>query len=579
MRRAASPALRPGATAALGVLALLAAAAPAWAEPIQVTVSRNQATTEDQIGLFVQVENSNEPPVLPDLPDFDVYSRGQSARTQIINGRRSYNVIHQFVLVPKRVGTFRIGPATVQIDGQVYSSRAFNLKIVDPSSQPAANRDLFVSAQVSEQRPFVGQQVIYTWRFFYRVRIADANLEPQSFDGFVSERLGDVREYTTVVGGQEFYVSEMRVALFPQSAGTISIPGSRLTTKVVTQGRGRRSIFDDVFGRGRAEAKVLTSPPIELDVRPLPAAPQGFSGLVGDFDLKAELSQKELAVGESATLSIRVSGTGNVQMISEPELPDLSAFKIYDDQPTSSINRKGNALTGSKSFRKALVPLTPGELTVPSISLTFFDPETGSYRTDATPRIALAVRPAEGKEELRLTESVAPTTGKVAVRILADDILPLRKGVDTVASTVRGSFGSLLTGAGLGLPLLAFLAALFARRRRDEHARDRGLRRRRTALKRALAGLGQATSGEDVARRLSVYVGDKLGLTGAALTAEETARHLAERSVPNTLVRRVHRVLESLEAARYGGAPGGGESPNNAAALVRELDRHLEDRR
>ena len=74
---------------------------------------------------------------------------------------------------------------------------------------------------------------------------------------------------------------------------------------------------------------------------------------------------------------------------------------------------------------------------MPPVTLTYFDPEAGSYRQASTAAIALEVAPAEGKEELRLTESVAPSTGKVAVRILADDILPLYKGLDAVAAFSR----------------------------------------------------------------------------------------------------------------------------------------------
>ena len=123
------------------------------------------------------------------------------------------------------------------------------------------------------------------------------------------------------------------------------------------------------------EAKVLRTPMIELDVRPLPPAPQTFSGLVGDFDISARVNKGELKVGESATLRLEVAGTGNVGMISEPRLPPLPYLKVYDDRPGSAIDRSGRLLKGSKSYRKALVPLEPGELTIPALTLTFFDPE------------------------------------------------------------------------------------------------------------------------------------------------------------------------------------------------------------
>ena len=44
--------------------------------------------------------------------------------------------------------------------------------------------NVFVTVQVSTDKPYVGEQVIYTWRLYRRVNISDARLEPQTFDGF-----------------------------------------------------------------------------------------------------------------------------------------------------------------------------------------------------------------------------------------------------------------------------------------------------------------------------------------------------------------------------------------------------------
>ena len=122
-------------------------------------------------------------------------------------------------------------------------------------------------------------------------------------------------------------------------------------------------------------------------------------------------------------------------MIGEPALPDLPEFKTYDDKPSASVERSGPRLSGSRTFSKALVPLQAGDLVVPPIHLTYFDPAGGEFRQIRTAAIPLTVVPGAGKEDLNLTESMAPTTGKVAVRILADDLLPIYRGLDAVNPT------------------------------------------------------------------------------------------------------------------------------------------------
>lgn len=217
-------------------------------------------------------------------------------------------------------------------------------------------------------------------------------------------------------------------------------------------------------------------------------------------------------------------------------------------------------MTGRKIFSRAVVPLIQGELEIPGLELIYFDPERGSYRTARAERIPLTVAPAEGKEDLRLTESVAPSTGKVAVRILADDILPLYRNLDAVRPPSFGERPGVGLATGLATPPLLFLGLLWTQRRKRLFALDSGLRRRKEALRNAQKGLRELKGASDpmataaaASRCLRSYIGDKLGLEGSALTPREIAQHLAAKDVPDDLVQDVQRFLKELEAAQYGG--------------------------
>jgi hypothetical protein len=554
-----------------------------------VTIDRPEATVQDQLLLSVTVSGSRTAvPELPELPDFQVYSRGQSSQISMGGGQTSVSITYSYLLVPRRTGTFTIGPASVSIDGRTYRSQPFRVRILEATAQPREADAVFLTAQVSDENPYVGEQVIYTWRFLRRVQVADAQLMAMDFDGFLVEDLGDgdqVKEYSTTRGGQRYLVSEIRKALFPQEEGVLTIPPSVLQCKVVVEERGRRrSVFDDFFGRRRAEVRTLKSPPIEVNVRPLPAAPSGFSGLVGDFELSSQISKRQLKVGESATWKLTVSGTGNVRMIGEPKLPELARFKVYDDKPSSSINRNGAELRGSRSYSKALVPLEAGTLTVPTVILTYFDPEAGSYRQTSTSALVFEVAPAEGKEDLRLTESVAPSTGKVAVRILADDILPLYKGLDAVAAA---PFGHRVDAPWLGsvaVPPFIYFAFLWFERRRRHLEANVGRRRRRLAFRRAKKALGEVgaaaergdhrEAAQGSSRLLREYAGDKVDLEGGAFTPAEVETHLRRAGVAEELAVEARRLLEDLDGLQYGG--GGAERAAQLIAGVRPLLKRLE---
>lgn len=571
---------------ALALVLVLGLCEELSAQGISATINRPEAAVEDQLLLTITVEGSRSAsPELPDLSDFEVYSRGQSTQMSFVNGRVTSSVSYNYVLVPKRTGSFTIGAATVELDGETFSSEPIQVRIVGASEQPQETRDLFLSAKISTTSPYVGQEVIYIWRFYRRVRIGDARLEPQEFEGFLVEDLGEVREYEATVNGVQYLVSEIRKALFPQEEGTLLIPPSRLTVEVLVRSRrGRSSAFDSFFGTATSETKTLRTREIELQVRPLPEAPAGFSGLVGSFDIDARISKAELQVGESATLKLSVSGSGNVQMIGEPQLPEMPSFKIYDDKPAGSIDRSGARLTGSRTYSKALVPLEAGELAVPPISLTYFDPQQGEFRQIQTAAIPLRVSPREGQEDLNLTESLAPTTGKVAVRILADDLLPIYKGLDAVQGPWTQGRGVWLFWAGLLVPPVIFLGVFLVQRRRQRFALDSSLRRRHHALRQVRTGLKEVQqagiSNEEVAqaasRCLRQYVGDKLALEGSALTPSEVEQQLRDRGVDEEWVHQTYDLLQQLEVAQYGGEPlVAAEVVNRIETLVKGLERQV----
>jgi hypothetical protein len=520
------------------------------------------------------------------MPQFDVYPRGQSTQMNFVNGRMSSSVTYSYLLVPRKSGVFQIGAVTSEIDGEILASQPFEVRILEASAQPQQQRDLFITSRVSTTNPFVGQEVLYIWRFYRRVRIGDARLEPQEFQGFLVEDLGEVREYQTVVNGVEYLVSEIRKALFPQEVGSLVIPASRLTCEVlVRDSRRRRSLMDDFFGSASTETKVLRSAEIDIEVRPLPSPPPGFSGLVGSFAVDASMSKQDLKVGESATLRLTVSGSGNVQLISEPELADLPAFKIYGDQPERSVNRSGRSLSGSRSFSKALVPLQAGKWVVPPVEILYFDPETGVFQASRTDEIELSVSPAEGAEDLHLTESIAPSTGKVAVRILADDILPIYSQLDAVSRPSNPRKSTLLFLVALVLPGGLYFSARSVQRHRWRLEHDVAFQRHRVAFRRARKRLQQIAGvdsdpgqmGQSTSLCLREYIGDKLCLEGAALTPAELDDLLKAHGVSEGLAGETHDLLDRLEAAQFGAASlVAGNLIEQASALLKRLERELE---
>ncbi len=533
-------------------------------------VNRAEATLQDRIILTLSVEGTQRAgrPHLPPMPAFDFISRGSSTRMQIINGQITSGVDYNYILIPKKAGTFEIGPATLQDKGQTISSNKITLRIASADTKPQATRDLFITTTVSTKALYVSEQVVYTFRLYRRVKIANANLDNPSFEGFLVEPLGEERQYETVINGQTFLVSEIKQALFPTREGTIKIEPAKVQCEVVTRTRNRRGFFDDpffddsFFGFSRTEPKVLRSDPVTLQVKPLPTEGKTplFSGLVGIFSITTSLSKKQLEAGDTTTLTIAIQGRGNIKDAHCPEFSSPAHFKVYDDKPILTVQNSGGIFGGTLTIKKALVPLKEGRLKVPPLAFTYFNPELGKYELCKSKPLAVKVLPPKDKEKLHLVEAFGTATSKEEIKILGKDILP----INTSLSALKPYNMDLWHWAYLVfffLPIAGYAGSALIKVRKERWEENLGYARSKSALKkfnRNVAAVKKEIKNQDSAefyrlasRTFKDFLGDKLNMTGSALTPIEIENQLHRFKVKKERSEHLKKVLSVLESAQF----------------------------
>jgi hypothetical protein len=537
----------------------------AYAVTLTATVDKTEATLQDQILLTLSVAGtqSTEKPKLPSTKAFDVISRGSSTRMQIINGQVSSSVDYNYLLLPKKTGTFEIGPATITHQGKTIASTTITLKIGSANSQPQSKKDLFITTSISTTTPYVNEQILYTFRLYRRVKIANARLENPSFEGFRVEPLGEERQYETVVNGRTYVVTEIKQVLFPTREGRIEIGSAKIQCDVAVRTRRRRGFFDDsFFGFSQTEPRVLRAPSLELNVRPLP--PEGktplFSNLVGTFNLETSVSKKQLEVGDTTTLAITIRGTGNIKDAQAPEFPSLPSFKVYDDKPTLTIDTSGDAYGGTLTIKKALVPLEEGTLKVPLLTFTYFNPESGRYELCKSSPLTLQVRPSRDKEKLHLVEALGTITSKEEIKILGRDILPLKTSLSALRpydiNPWRWNYLIFFL-----FPIAGYAGAVVITSRKKRWEEDLSYARRKSAMRelnKRIAEVKKQTPGKDASefyrltsKALKSFFGDKLNITGSALTPLEIEHQLHRCSVQKERIEQIKEVLNTLEAGQF----------------------------
>lgn len=568
------------------------------------TVAEGQAF---QITFEVNARAQNfKMPTLKGLTLIGGPSTGFSSSSSYINGKVSRSVSNTFTIIVQadEEGTANVGAASCTVDGKTVSSKPFSIKVekADPNAnanrqqqnqggwgwgqpsrpsqqqrqqqapQPATtidNNTLFARASINKNNLYQGEEAIIVYKIYTQVPLTQFQIDklPRN-KGFWSEDLSEnmtqVKQYTETYNGRQYQVAEIRRgALYPQETGKLNI--APLKTDVVaiiqTQVQHQRTgtIFDFFiddpffnFTQQQSVVRSLTSNSINVNVKPLPEAPEGFAGGVGRFDVKAKTDLTELRANEAFTYSVTVSGRGNLSLLEPPVINFPKGMEVYEPRIVDEINKGDNGLSGSRTFEWIVTPQTQGEYDLPDFDYVYFDPSTGQYITKKCNKIHIKVgKPLPG------------TAAKSDVKMLNSDIHHIRKSTHLrpVGNEGKAPLAFFLM---LILGLVAATAVITIARRRQDIASDEASMRLQRATKLARKRLRNAerhlNDGNDELFYEEIYkalwggIADKFNIQQSLLSSDTIRQHLADKQVDEALQKQILDTLADVDFARF--APG-----------------------
>jgi len=552
----------------------------AWAQsPIHADLDRTTVSTDETLVLTVTVNGgsllSAPQPSLPSLPGFSIVGRSSSSQMSIVNGHISSMVGYTYRLQPYETGNLVIEPIGVTIGGQTYSTQPIAVRVTQgtgaagaPPAQPAqpgaqvsapapalTGQDFYVEALVDNPTPYVGQQVVYTFRFYQAANLWD---QPQyqgpTFTGFWNEDQSDQVDYRIQAAGRVYQVTEISSILFPSVIGPVTIDPARLT------------IPGGFFSRGQT----MQTHAVELDVQPLPPnAPQGFNGAVGQYSVTGSVDAAQGKVNEPLTWKVALSGRGNVTTAPDPIWTEMPGWRDFETQASVHSELVDGQVVGTRTYERLLVPTAQGERAIPALEYVFFDPIAGEYQTIATEPIPVSIAPGAAEPPLTLPAGDVKET----VEQVATDIRYLKAVPSELDQSNRPVTQSALYWLAWVFPVMGAVGYFGWQRRQRYWETNLGLARSSQARKAARKALAQARKQERgiysaAGQVLTAYLSDKLDMPVTGLTHQALAELLAERGVGPDLIERVEVVLVSSELGRF--APGA-DDPDHAASLLKEV--------
>jgi len=326
------------------------------------------------------------------LPNFNgLHQLGESTLNsiQINNGVMTNHSGVEVVLVADHEGEYTIGSATITIDGKRYKTNPIKISVkkgLKPKSEPGKRlQGAFLTSEVSEENPFLNQEVILTVKLYardYSILNRIRNYQEPDFSNliakFVSEKTSDnVRQ--ELVNGQTFVSQELaRYVIFPQKTGVIEIDPFSINV-----------LLSGYYG---AENVQLTSEPIRLNVKNLPAGkPKNFSGAVGTYNLNATLSKKETKANEAVNLEVEIIGAGNLNTLKTPKIEIPEHIEAFDPKKKDVIEIRPSGMKGKVVENHILVPSYGGLYKIGPVEFNYFDTEQKKYITLSTKPFTLEV--------------------------------------------------------------------------------------------------------------------------------------------------------------------------------------------
>ncbi len=374
------------------MLMLLATSASVHAANVRAWLDRDTMQLGETVTLNVEAQGTSaaQPDFSALKQDFDLLGTQSSQQISIVNGTNTSKTLWAVGLQPKHEG--RITIAAIAVAGASTAPIELTVLAQSESAQPQAGGDVFLDVTAQPLTPYVQQQVRYTVKLYYAFDLTNGNLGEPAADGVTVQRIGQDTSYVSSVGARRYHVIERHYALIPERSGALDI--AALTFRGSALDANDPSGF---FSRGRAVS--ARSQAIHLEVRPKPAAwtdapwlPAASLLLKDETELPAEVH-----VGDPVTRTIRLQAQGlGYEQLPELTLAAPDGAEIYPDKADTRTRDDGEWLYGERVRKFAFVPNRPGKLTIPGITVRWWDTVHDRAESAQLPARVVNVLPASG---------------------------------------------------------------------------------------------------------------------------------------------------------------------------------------
>ncbi len=563
----------------------------------EANVSKNKLGINERLRVDFEMNQDGDNFKPPSFNGFTVVGGpNQSVSNSWINGKRTYSKTYTYFLAPQGRGKFAIGQAEITVEGNTYKTSPVQVEVTAAVDTPTdgnnsdfvASENLHLVAEISNPNPYLNEAITIVYKLYVSPQISVSNwreMDSPVYQDFWSQNI-DIKQLNIQSGefqGEPYrYVILRKTILYPQKTGELEIEPLTLSVSVDVPSDRR-----DIFG-GRLFTtidKTVAAGKRTINVKALPQAnkPESFTGAVGKFDFKVTADRSSLAATESLNVKVEVKGNGNLKLFELPELQVPASLEKYEPERIENVRTDLNGTQGSIIDNYTIVPMQKGKFPIPSLSFSWFDLESKSYKTINSGEILLEVSNAPAGATISSGSSNSVT--KQTVELNQNQFKYIRLSTNLKPINSGSFFGSWEFWSLLSFPFVLIILGVLLGKKREALANDvigkkikKADRLARKYLFEAKKNIGdQKAFYLTLERALHNYLKAKLHIQTSEMSKERILELLAERKADPATTKDFIALIESCEFARY--TPSSNVEMHrdyeNAAQVISELDKQL----
>lgn len=498
-----------------------------------------------------------------------------------INGKQSSSsgMMFKYTVRADKAGAYTLPVAKVSANGQTIRSNAKRITILPPDKYGAgtskqfesttvpdkiSSENAFVRASVSKTRIYDQEAFVVTFRVYSTYMMTMVrNVEFPEFEGFITEELYSpttLQVTSERVNGINYYAADLkRFLLFPQRSGKLTIPSGK--AEIVFSVRTGKQYKSDMGAVNISTnvSRMVNTTPKDVTVKELPSGkPADFVNAVGSFTANSSISAQKINANNGVTITLNISGTGNLKLIKTPEIDFPSDFEVYDPKISNDVKPTNNGLTGTQKIEYYFIPRQEGKYEIPATTFSYFDPASGQYKKLQIQAFKLDV----AKDPNGGINNSATSYNKDRQEEIKDITNNKNLGYKfTNTDTTRVYFGSVGYFLWYIIPsILLTVFLIYYRKQLIAHQDVVGMKTKRAnkvAIKRLkdantyLSANNKDKFYEEILRAVWGYLSDKLNIPVANLNRENIEHELKKYGASENLINSFIYILDTCEYARY----------------------------